>query len=113
MTDTPPPLRRLTMDGPLSNALVDRIQAVITASAPETREFVLEARGITGLDPVAAARLWLFCDRGETSGRRRVRIESLAPEIARRLRRHPLRLFLTHDEAVFDDPFASLAPSTR
>jgi hypothetical protein len=113
MTDTAPISRRLAVDGPLSNALVDRIQAIVTAAAPETREFSIDAAGVTEIDPVAAARLWLFCDRSDAARRRRMRIVGLSAQLLRSLSRHPLRAFVSCDEALFDDPFASLAPSTR
>lgn len=107
------PVLQLALSGPLTNQLVDRLEATITGAPPETREVTVDAAGVTELDPVAAARLWLFCDRSEHLGRRRVRIERLSTALVRRLTRHPLRHHLIPDEAIFGDPFASLLPSER
>lgn len=104
---------RLTVAGALSNLMVDQIQAIITSAPADARDVVLEAGGLTDLDPVAAARLWLFCDRSGQARRRRVRIEALPPALARRLHRHPLRAYLGADEAIFSDPFAVPAASER
>lgn len=113
MTTTTP--LQLTIDGTLDNPMVDRLQARITDAPRDTRQVLIDAAGLTDIDPVAAARLWLFCDRSERLRRRRIRIARLPAALVRRLSRHPLRPFLLEEDEreLFGDPFASLAPSER
>lgn len=103
----------LRVTGPLSGPLVDRLQTMILSAPPDTTDVVIDARAVTALDPVGVARLWLFCDRSEALRRRRVRLGGLDQALARTLRQHPLRAFMAPDDILFEDPFASLAPSAR
>jgi anti-anti-sigma regulatory factor len=66
---------------------------------------ILDASGVRAIEPVGALLLFRLCRELEASGQTRVRLESLAPALARRLRTHPLLTLRADVEALFHDPF--------
>lgn len=100
----------LVLRGPLdTNAvtwLLDRLSA-----NPDTRHVVLDCSGVSSVDPVGAARLWMLGQRMEQAGRH-FRLLALPEHFLRRLRLHPLLRFTEREDPVFTDPFG-VAGSSR
>lgn len=110
---TAPATLLLHLDGPLDGAAVDRIDAELARASSAVRAVRIDAAGATELEPVATARLWLICQRWERIQRRAIRITGLSPATRRRLRLHPLLGFVSGEEELFEDPFATFRPSER
>jgi hypothetical protein len=115
-TTTPPPaapaaLQR-SLHGLLDNPAVDRLEAELRRLGP-LPAVELDAAGLTDIDPVAATRLFLLCERLERTHDCTVQLARLPHPIRRRLRFHPLLAFLPTEDGLFRDPFASDAPSGR
>jgi ABC-type transporter Mla MlaB component len=71
----------------------------------------LDCSGVSAVDPVGAARLWMVGQRLEEAGRT-FRLLSLPERFLRRLRLHPVSRFAEVEDVVFVDPFA-VAVSSR
>jgi anti-anti-sigma regulatory factor len=99
----------LVLRGPLDTTavsfLLDRMSTI-----PETEQVVLDCSGVSSVDPVGAARLWMAAQRLEEAGRR-FRMLALPERFLRRLRLHPIMKFADLEDAVFTDPFRGMASS--
>ena len=108
IADTPP-RPELQMRGPLDtsavNHLLDRI-----AHAPDASEVVIDCSGVSSVDPVGTARLWLLARELELAGRI-LRIIRLPERFIRRLRLHPVLRFVEQEDSVFTDPFGAAVSS--
>ncbi len=97
------------MRGPLDtnavNHLLDRI-----AQAPDAPSVLIDCSGVSSVDPVGTARLWVLARELELAGRV-LRIIGLPERFIRRLRLHPVLRFVEQDESVFADPFSAAVSS--
>ncbi|HXE58896.1 MAG TPA: STAS domain-containing protein [Gemmatimonadales bacterium] len=104
----PRPPRRptlLRLRGPVDPGAVDDLRRQLAGHPEAGRDLLVRCAGVTAVDPVGAARLWLWCREVTASGRHRVRLVDLPERFVRRLRRHPLAGFLGSEDEVFTDPF--------
>ena len=96
--------------GPLDtvavNHLLDRL-----AQSPDSDQVVVDCSGVSSVDPVGTARLWVLARELELAGRV-LRIIGLPERFIRRLRLHPVLRFVDQEESVFADPFG-VAVSSR
>lgn len=95
--------------GPLDNSAVSELLDRIS-STPDASEVVVDCSGISSVDPVGAARLWILGRELEGMGRI-FRILSLPERFLRRMRLHPLIRYAELDDAIFTDPFAQAMSS--
>lgn len=95
----------------LDSAAVSAIRGHL-ALHPAARSVLLEAGSVARFDPVGVLRLWDLC-RDQLRRGIRVELIHLHPALAHRLRAHPLLEFTSEGDRLFEDPFASLAASTR
>jgi hypothetical protein len=95
----------------LDSAAVSQLRGNL-ALHPGARTVFLNAARVIWVDPVGALRLWDFCREQQARGLR-VELADLPPELAHRLRVHPLLEFSSNEDQLFRDPFASLEGSTR
>jgi anti-anti-sigma regulatory factor len=109
----PTAIHHTRLVGALSGVAVDQLQRELTELPETPRQIVLDATAVTEVDPVAAARLLFLCEQLERRRHYAVRLTGLAPALVRRLRLHPLLAFVPREDALFRDPFATLAPSRR
>lgn len=100
----------MKLRGPLDTGAVTHLLDRIN-STPDTHEFVVDCSGVSSVDPVGAAKLWMIGRELEGTGRM-LRLLSLPERFLRRMRLHPLIRYAELDDAVFTDPFAQ-AVSTR
>lgn len=98
----------LVLRGPLDTVavtwLLDRMSR-LTAD-----RVVLDCSGVSSVDPVGAARLWMVGQRLEEAGKR-LRVLALPERFLRRLRHHPLLRFAEQEDAVLTDPFGAVVSS--
>ena len=97
----------LVLRGPLDTTavsfLLDRMSMI-----PDTEQVLLDCSGVSSVDPVGAARLWMVGQRLEEAGRR-FRMLALPERFLRRLRLHPILRFAELEDAMFTDPFGGMA----
>ena len=96
--------------GPLDTNAVSHLMERINR-APDAAEVVVDCSGVSSVDPVGAARLWIVGRELEGTGRI-FRLLSLPERFLRRMRLHPLIRYAELDDAVFTDPFGVVG-STR
>ena len=101
----PAVLMRGPLDTSAVNHLLDRI-----ARAPDADQVVLDCSGVSSVDPVGTARLWVLARDLELAGRM-LRIIGLPERFIRRLRLHPVLRFVEQEESVFTDPFGAVGSS--
>ena len=96
----------LVLRGPLDTTavsfLLDRMSMI-----PDTEHVLLDCSGVSSVDPVGAARLWMLGQRLEEAGRR-FRMLALPERFRRRLRLHPIIRFAELEDAMFTDPFGAM-----
>lgn len=99
----------LVLRGPLDTTavtfLLDRMSTI-----PDAEHVVLDCSGVSSVDPVGAARLWMVGQRLEEAGRG-FRLLALPERFLRRLRMHPILRFAEREDAVFTDPFGGMVSS--
>jgi len=111
-TPAAPAALQRSLHGLLDNRAVDRLEAELRSFGP-LHGVELDASRLSGLDPVAATRLFLLCERLERLHECPVLLTRLPQPIRRQLRFHPLLAFLPTEDGLFRDPFASGTPSSR
>ena len=109
-TALPPTPARLELRGPLDAGAVDWLRRRL--AAVDVPDPTIRCEGVTAVDPVGAACLWLLCLDLDRAGRT-VRLAALPARFARRLRLHPLAGFLDREDEVFADPFRTPVGSRR
>lgn len=97
----------------LDNSRVEGLRREVARLVVAPRFLRIACDRITGIDPVGAALLWLFCRNLETSAGTRIRLTGLRDDLVHKLHSHPLREFLALGEELFSDPFGSRPPSER
>jgi anti-anti-sigma regulatory factor len=97
------------MRGPLDTTAVNHLFQSF-AEAPDTRELVIDCTGVSSVDPVGTARLWLLARDLELAGRA-LRLIGLPERFVRRLRLHPVLRFVEREDSVFTDPFVAVGSS--
>lgn len=103
----------IRLKGGIDGQTVDDLRRAIERAPATAREVTLDCGGLTGIDPVGAARLWLLCMSAPRSFGRSVSLSHFPTALARQLRLHPLLSFAPSEDAIFQDPFARMAPSER
>lgn len=103
----------IRLRGRIDGQIVDDVRRAIERAPREALDVTLDCAGVSGIDPVGAARLWLLCLNAPASFGRKVTLADLPLRLARRMRTHPLLAFVPSEDAMFEDPFGRLAPSDR
>jgi anti-anti-sigma regulatory factor len=97
------------MRGPLDTSAVDHLLTRI-AQAPGAEPVLVDCSGVSSVDPVGTARLWVLARELELTGRV-FRIIGLPERFIRRLRLHPVLRFVEQEDSVFTDPFGAAVSS--
>lgn len=85
-----------------------------SAHRPGATAILLDASAVRDVDPVGAARLWLWCRKRLAGGSGDIRLVGLDPVLSQRLRNHPLAALQREDEDhLFADCCSDEGPSTR
>lgn len=99
----------VALNGPLDTDAVSHLLDSVR-DLPDAAEVVIDCSGVSTIDPVGAARLWIVGRELEGAGRV-LRLLSLPERLLRRLRMHPIIRFAELHDAVFTDPFAAAGSS--
>ena len=96
----------------LDSRVVESLRHHLREDATTSR-LVIDAGRLRRMDPVGAIRLWqVLVEYSHRSGAT-VELLHLTPDLALRLRRHPLLAFVGSDDALFADPLEGPRDSER
>ncbi len=112
MTTSPPTnstRAAIQLRGPLDTSAVSHLLDHISRD-PGAAEVIVDCSGVSSVDPVGAARLWILGRELEGMGRI-FRLLALPERFLRRMRLHPLIRYAELDDAIFTDPFAPAVSS--
>ncbi len=104
---------RLALPPLLNGAAVDQLPPLpaMRSGAPPV---LLDASAVQEVDPVGAARLWLWCRKRLDGGSGDIRLVGLDPLLSQRIRHHPLASLQREEEDhLFADCSSDGWPSSR